>query len=702
MSARVDRRSFLVAGGSALVVGFSLAERARAQGPNRSSKQSAPVEVNAFVRIGADGVVTLVIAESEMGQGVLTALSMILAEELEIDLDSVHFEPAPADPKRFGRQLTGGSSSVREGYPTLRAAGAAARMMLIEAAAETWKVPAAECHAEQGAVIHERSKRRTGYGELAARTAKKKPPEDPPLKTRESFRLIGRSHRRLDARAKVTGEAKFGIDVVVPGMLIARVVRSPIIGGKVKRFDAKAAKKIPGVRAVVEIPSGVAVAADHFWAAKKGSEALSIEWDEGDNGALSDATITRELSRRVKEGVEARKVGFSRPSAAGARKLEATYQVPYLAHATMEPLNCTADVRRDRCEVWAPTQAQSMSLAAIAEITGLPQDQIVLHTTYLGGGFGRKAQTDFVKEAVHVSKAVKKPVKVIWTREDDMRGGWYRPAAYHELSGALDAQGWPDTWVHQIASPAILEAFGPLQGGIDRTSVEGAANLPYAIPNLRVTYAKTDLPLSVWFWRSVGSSINAFVTECFLDELAALGGKDPLEVRRRLLSGHPRHRRVLDVAAEKAGWGKALPKGRARGLAVHESFGSIVAEVAEVSLGEGGLPRVHRVVCAVDCGDVVNPSTVVAQMESAIVYGLSAALYGALHVDKGRVQEGNFDRYPVLRLADMPAIETHLVTSGDPMGGIGEPGTPPIAPAVANAVFALTRKPVRRLPFTIA
>jgi isoquinoline 1-oxidoreductase beta subunit len=549
-------------------------------------------------------------------------------------------------------------------------------------------------------VIHDASHRRARYGELALSAAKETPPRSPALKPKEKLGLVGKPTPRLDTRAKVRGEATFGIDVKLPGMWVARVVRCPVFGGKLKSFEAAEAKKVPGVREVIGLDHGVAVLADHFYAARVGSEALEVSWDEAGHGGLDSAGIGAELAKLASGGAVARSEGDVEGAlkSAGARTLEAVYQLPYLAHATMEPLNATADVRPDRCEIWAPTQAQSGSQRTASKITGLPLDKIVLHTTFAGGGFGRKAQTDFVAEAVELSKRVKRPVQVIWTREDDMRGGWYRPVAFNRLTGALDKDGWPIAWRHQIASPSILEHLGRVgANGIDRTSVEGAANLPYAIPNLLVTYARPDLPIPRWFWRSVGSSIHAYVTECFLDELARLGKKDPLEVRRRLLTQNPRHRRVLDLAAEKAGWGTPLPAGRGRGLAVHESFGSIVAEVAEVSIVDRKV-RVHRVVCAVDSGEVVNPSTVVAQMESGIVYGLSAALFGQITIDKGRTLEGNFDQYPVLRIEGMPVIETHLAPSGEKIGGIGEPGTPPIAPAVVNGLLALTGNPIRKLP----
>jgi isoquinoline 1-oxidoreductase subunit beta len=691
------RRAFLQAAtatGAGLIIGFRM--------PRRLSADSAALpgdqELNAWIRIGTDDQVTLIVSESEMGQGVLTSLPMILAEELDADWTKVRSEHALADP-RYGNQGTGGSSSVRTDYAGLRKAGAAARQMLIAAAAASWGVPAADCRTEPGVVTHPASGRRARYGRLVERASAVKPPADPPLKDPKDFRIIGKPMKRLDTPAKVTGRAVYGIDVQVPGMLVAQVAHCPIFGGKLARFDPAAALRVPGVQHVVGVPNGLAIVAETFWAAKNGRDALEVQWEPGEGGNLSSATIGARLKALAPTGVQAVRTGDPDAAlAASSRRVDAEYEVPYLAHATMEPMNCTADVRVDRCEIWAPTQFQTSSRKLAADITGLPLEQVTLHTTFLGGGFGRRAQTDFVADAVHASRAVGRPVKVIYTREDDMHAGWYRPVAYNQLSAALDADGWPTAWVHRIASPSIFENMGPLKDGIDRASVEGAANLPYAVPNLLVTYAKADFPIPVWFWRSVGSSINGYVTECFLDELAHAGDKDPVELRHRLLTDHPRHRRVLDLAAERAGWGSPLPEGRARGVAVHESFGSIVAEVAEVSLGDNGVPRVHRVVCAVDCGQYVNPDTVAAQMESGIVYGLSAALYGEITIDQGRTTQGNFDTYRVVRINEMPAVETHIVAEGDPMGGIGEPGTPPIAPAVCNALLVLTGKPVRRLP----
>jgi isoquinoline 1-oxidoreductase beta subunit len=694
MTTRRDFLTTVSAASAGLLIGFRLPRHLSAA----PLAVEGDAELNAWIRIATDEQVTLLVNESEMGQGVLTSLPMILAEQLDVDWTRVRSEHALAD-TRYGNQGTGGSTSVRGGYANLSKAGAAARQMLIAAAAAEWGVPPTECATEPGVVVHAKTRRRASYGRLAARAATLPAPADPPLKDRKDFRIIGKATRRLDTPAKVRGQAVYGMDIQLPGMLVAQVEHCPVFGGKVTRFDGTPALRIPGVRRVVEIPSGVAVVAEDFWCAKKGRDALDVHWDAGAGAGLSSEAIAARLRELSPSGVTAIRTGDPDAAlAAGTRRLDAEYEVPYLAHATMEPMNCTADVRADACDLWVPTQAQTGSRRLAAQITGLPLERITVHTTFLGGGFGRRSQTDFVADAVHASKAVGRPVKVVYTREDDMHAGWYRPVAYNAFSAALDADGWPTAWVHRIASPSILANMGPLQGGIDRTSVEGAQNLPYAIPNLLVTYAKADFPIPVWFWRSVGSSINGYVTECFLDELAHAGGKDPVELRRRLLTEHPRHRRVLDLAAENAGWGTALPAGRARGVAVHESFGSIVAEVAEVSLGEDGVPRVHRVVCAVDCGQVVNPDTIVAQMESGIAFGLSAALYGEITIDQGRAVQSNFDNYRVVRIDQMPVVETTIVAEGDPMGGIGEPGTPPIAAAVCNALLVLTGKPVRQLP----
>jgi isoquinoline 1-oxidoreductase subunit beta len=728
MASKLDRRAFLKVGaaaGGGMLLGFSLfgckgsgtGDTSGAPGMAGAAAGAATEvvtqELNAWVRIATDGTVTLLVPKSEMGQGVLTSLPMILAEELDLDWTRVRSEHAPTNEALYGLQITGGSMSVRFSFESLRKVGAAAREMLVAAAAQSWGVDPGECRTELGRVIHEGSGRQAGYGELAGAAATLAAPEAPRLKDRKDFRIIGKPIKRLDTPAKVRGETIFGIDVQRPGLRVAQVAHSPVIGGTVKSFDASKAEAVPGVRAVIEIPTGVAVVADHFWAAQKGREALEIEWDEGANASLSSASITETLRRSVSQGREARKDGDAVGATRRARrKLEAVYEVPFLAHASMEPMNCTVEVRPDGCELWVPTQAPTRAAQAAAEITGLPADKIVVHTTMMGGGFGRRSLDDFVIEALHIGKAAGGPIKLVWTREDDTRGGGYRPVGYNQMAGSLDADGWPDAWVHRIACPSIVKSPAgkiiPLRlnpDDLDFTSIEGAANLPYAIPNLLVTCAEPVIPVSIWMWRSVGNSQNGYVTECFFDELAALGGKDPVEARLRLLGEHPRHRRVLELAADKAGWGSALPEGMARGVALHASFGSIVAQVAEVSIEAQGAARavkVHRVVCAVDCGEVVNPNTIEAQMESGILYGLSAALHGKIDIDKGRVVQGNFHDYPVVRMKDTPRIETYIVAEGDQMGGIGEPGTPPAAPAVCNALRALTGTPVRKLPIQLA
>ena len=655
---------------------------------------------NAWLKIDTAGSVTITVAKSEMGQGVRTSLPMIVAEELEADWEKIRIEPALADPK-YGNMTTGGSTSVRGSWATLRKAGASAREMLLTAAAQTWGVDRGTCHAEKGAVVHAPSGRRLTYGQLAEAAAKLPVPADPPLKDPRDFHVLGKRARRLDTPEKVDGSGIFGIDVKLPGMLVATVARSPVFGGKVKSFDAAKAMAIKGVRHVVEVPGGVAVAADSTWAAIKGREALSIAWDEGAVAELDSAAIRRRFEEESKKaGILARSEGDAAGTLAGAaKKLEAVYEFPFLAHATMEPMNCVADVRKDSAEIWAPTQSPQWAQGDVAKLLGIPKEKITVHTTLLGGGFGRRAMPDFVVEAVHVSKAVGAPVKVVWTREDDMQHDYYRPASFHRVSAGLDDGGRLIAWSHRIVAPSVIaQVFGgqPKPGEID--AVDGADELPYGIPNLLVDYVMVNTAVPVGWWRSVYNSQNPYVNECFLDEVAAATGKDPYELRRGLLKEGSRVRGVLELAATKAGWGKPLPAGHGRGIAAHFSFGSYIAQVAEVSVAKDGAVRVHRVVCAVDCGMFVNPDTIEAQMESGIVYGLSAALKGAITIDKGRVQQSNFHDYDMLRLDEMPAIEVHIVPSKEAPGGIGEPGTPPIAPAVANAVFAATGKRIRRLP----
>ncbi len=706
-----SRRDFIrvsaLAGGGFLL-GVRLVPRSRVAAQTVTGVAQADFAPNAWIRIAGDGTVTVVVDKSEMGQGVTTSLPMLVAEELEADWKQIRTEMAPADPvynnTLFGMQATGGSSSVRSSWKSLRTAGAAAREMLVSAAAQRWGVDPQTCVARAGKVIHQPSGRSLGFGELAAAAALLPVPKEPRLKDPKDFRIIGTRVRRLDTPAKVDGTATFGIDVKLPGLLTAVIARPPVFGGKLARHDATKALAVQGVRRVVPIESGVAVVADGYWPAQQGRRALVLEWNDGENAALSSASISQTLRKAAeKPGAVARHEGAGTEALAGAvKRIDAEYTVPFLAHATMEPMNCTAHVRSDGCDIWVPTQRQDETRAVAARITGLPPEKVAVHTTYLGGGFGRKFETDFVAEAVEVSKAMNAPVKVIWSREDDTQHDFYRTAVYNKLSAGLDAEGWPLVWTNKVVSDSSMARLFPalIQNGLDPDAVDGAANIPYTVPNIHVEFVLQKLGVPVGFWRSVGSSQNAFITECFLDELAAATGKDPVEFRRRLLAKSPRLLGVLELAAAKSNWGQPLPPGRHRGIAVHESFGSFVAQVAEVSVQNGNV-RVHRVVCALDCGQVVNPDTVEAQMESGIVYGLTAALKGEITIDRGRVVQSNFNNYGMLLQREMPAIDVHIVPSTEPPGGVGEPGTPPIAPAVANAVRAATGQPIRSLPIRV-
>jgi len=679
-----------------------------------SAQVATGVAVNAFVRIGTDDLVTVIVNHSEMGQGPYTSLPQLLADELDADWTKVRAESAPVDPvynhPAFGMQMTGGSSSTWSGFDQFRKAGAAARAMLIAAAAQEWNVEPTSLRTENGAVFHDGSKRRLSYGQLAEKAAKLTPPQQVTLKDPKNFKFIGKPIRRLDTAEKTNGKGIFGIDVALPGMLTVLVARSPVFGGKVKSFNGDKAKATKGVRKIVEIPSGVAVVAEGFWAAKRGRDALQIEWDEGSMADFSTMTQRQQYAQLAKQpGLVARKDGDAEKAmATAAKKLEAVYEVPYLSHAMMEPLNCVVDLRADRCEIWTGTQFQTVDRMAAAQAAGLKPEQVQIHTTLLGGGFGRRANpaSDFVIEAVFAAKAAGAPVKVIWTREDDMHGGYYRPMYYHTVAGGLDNLGNPVAWSHHIVGQSIV-AGTPFESvmvkdGIDPTSVEGVADMVYAIPNLSVQYHQTKVGVPVLWFRSVGHSHTAFVKESFLDELAFLGGKDPFELRRSLLAKSPRNLGVLELAATKAGWGKPLPKGRGRGIAVNASFESFSAHVAEVSVDEKGKVRVHRVVCAIDCGRYVNPSIIEAQGHGGVIFGLSAALYGELTFEKGRIQQRNFHDYQMLRINESPEIEVHIVTNDEKPGGIGEPGVPCIAPAVANAIFAATGKRIRKLPIRMS
>ena len=719
MSRSITRRDFVTTG-AGLVIAFHLPPRAApGSSPAPAGTGFAP---NAWLRVGTDGRVTLTIDKCEMGQGSQTGLAMILAEELEADWSQVHLGPMPENPAAWSRRMsTGGSTAIHTSWDLLRKAGATAREMLVSAAADTWRVDRSTCRADSGTVLHPATGRRLAYGKLAARAARLPVPDNVPLKEPKDFRLIGSRVPRLDTPAKSDGSAVFGIDVKVPGMLIASIERCPVFGGKVKRFDAERARAVPGVRHVVALEAspwtgmngvrgagcaaGVAVVAYSYWQAYQGRRALEIEWDEGESASLDSDGIRAQFARLAEQpGVEARKEGDPAAAlAAAARRVEAAYEVPFLHHATMEPMTCTAHVRPDGCEVWAPTQNQSDAQRVAAELTGLPNEKVLIHTTFLGGGFGRRLEPDFVSEAVRVSKLVGAPVKVIWSREDDVQHGFYRPASYNRFAAGLDASGNPTVWTHRVVATPILLKYGPLEKGLDRTLVDGAANLPYAIPNLLVDQVAVDLvPVPRGFWRSVGISHNAFVVECFFDEVAAATGRDPFELRRALLRDKPRHLRTLEFAAEKAGWATPLPAAgearRGRGIALAEWKPTVCAQVAEVSVDPDGSVHVQRVVCAVDCGPAVNPGQIEAQIQGGVVYGLTAALYGEITLERGRVKQSNFHDYPMLRLAEMPNVEVHVVPSTDKQGGIGEPSVGPIAPAVCNAIFAATGKRIRKLP----
>ena len=711
MATTVTRRDFLrssAGAGAGLLIALYLPSADRLTKLGKEHRDGDGLSPNAWLLIGTDDTVTVYFDKSEMGQGVMTALPMILAEELDADWKQVRVVQAPVTAAfitlRHGRLSTGGSTSVRTSWDPMRTAGAAAREMLVGAAAEQWGVDAATCRTSRSEVRHEATGRTLRYGDLAAAAATRPVPNKPRLKEPNEFKLIGTRVKRLDTPSKVNGTATFGIDVKVPGMLVAVVARPPAFGGKAAKFDATKAMAVPGVRQIVPITNGVAVVATGYWAATKGRNALAVTWNNGPNANVSSASISRLMREAAKRpAAVARHEGSGASALAGAAKrIDAEFEVPFLAHATMEPMTCVAHVRADGCDIWVPTQRQDQTRAIAAEITGLSPQSISVHTTYLGGGFGRKFESDFVVDAVELSKRVGAPVKVIFSREDDIRHDFYRTAAYNKLSAGLDAAGWPIVWTNTIVSASSMKRVLPemVKDNLDGDCVEGAANLPYAIPNIHVGFVLQDLGVPVGFWRSVGNSQNAFVTECFIDELAAATKKDPVEFRRRLLADKPRHLGVLNLAAEKAGWGTPLPKGRYRGVAVHSSFDSYVAEVAEISIRDGAV-RVHRVVAAVDCGQVVNPDIVEAQIEGGIVYGLTAALKGEITIERGGVKQSNFHDYRMLRMSEMPAVEIYIVPSTEAPTGVGEPGTPPIAPAVANAVRAATGVPVRSLPIKL-
>lgn len=672
---------------------------------------TGPFAPNAFVRVNGDGTVTILAKHLEMGQGTYTGLATLVAEELDAEWSSVRVEGAPADAKRyanlaFGMQGTGGSSAIANSFEQHRMAGATARAVLLAAAAKEWKVPVSELTTEPGTVVHAGSDRRAAYGSLVAVASTLPVPETVALKEPKDFRYIGKENvaPRVDARDKSRGTAQYTQDVKLPGLLTAVVAHPPRFGATVKSFDASRAKAVKGVVDVVQIPTGVAVLAQSFWAASEGRKALTVEWDT--SAAMQEGTA--EIMAKLRElagapGLEARKDGDAEQALAGAAKVvEATYEFPYLAHACMEPLNCVVQLGTDRVEIWNGEQFQTPDQMAVAGMLGFKPEQVTLNMLYAGGSFGRRAnpKADYILEAVSIAKAIagRAPVKMVWTREDDTNAGYFRPAFVHRLKGGLDASGAPVAWFQRVVGQSITAGTSmESKDGKDPSSVEGAADHPYTIPNVYVDMHSPTFGVPVQWWRSVGHTHTGFAVEMFIDELARAAGKDPVEFRRGLLGKAPRRLAVLNLAAEKAGWGTPLPAGRARGVAVHKSFDSYVAEVAEVSM-VNGQPRVHRVVCAVDCGIVVNPDVVRMQMESGIAYGLGAALYGKIDIEQGKVLSSNFDKYRVLRMREMPVVEVHFVPSTEKPSGVGEPGTPPVGPAVANAVAALTGKPVRTLP----
>ncbi|SAL41915.1 aldehyde oxidase [Caballeronia udeis] len=720
----LNRRTFLKLGvsvgaavGGGLLLGFSLPAASQGGTPQGKSviggdgneaPQSGVFEPNAFVQIDSAGKVTLVIPKVEMGQGIYTSIPMLIAEELEVPLDSVVIDHAPPNEKLFmdpllGGQLTGGSTSIRYAWEPMRKAGATARVMLISAAAQQWQVDPATCHAEKGEVVHAASSRRIGYGQLVDAAAKLPAPQDVPLKDPKDFKLIGTAAKRLDSPEKVDGAAMFGLDVRVPGMVYAAIVNSPVFGGTLASVDDTNAKKIPGVRQVIRLDNGVAVIGDHTWAAKRGAAALDIKWNEGRGADFSTAKVVQQLADASKrDGAVARKDGDVKKGFNDAKtRVDAVYQQPFLAHATMEPVNCTVSVRADGCDIWVGTQVPTRAVDTAVRITGLTADKITVHNHLLGGGFGRRLETDFIAQALKVGKQVGTPVKVTYTREEDVQHDMYRPYYYDVISAGLDASGKPVAWQHRIVGSSIMARFAPpaFKNGLDPDAVEVAADLPYDLPNQFIDYVRQEpMDVPTAFWRGVGPTRGTFVVESFMDELAAQAKVDPVKYRHDLLGKTPRAQNVLDVAAREAGWGNTPPKGQGRGVSVMHAFGSFFGMVVDVTVNGDGEVAVNRVVCAVDCGMVVNPNTIEAQIQGGIIFGITAALYSEITIKDGRVEQSNFTDYRMLRIDQTPPIEVHIVKSSEAPGGIGEPGTAALAPALTNAIFAATGKRLRQLP----
>ena len=706
----LSRRRFLsvsAAVGGGLLIGFTTGPAIKAA--DAAGKASnASFTPNAFIRIGSDGQIVLTMPYVEMGQGTYTSIPMLIAEELEVDLKQVRLEHAPPNNKLYanpllGEQATGNSNAIRGSWQPLRQAGATARTMLVAAAAKRWNVDPASCRAQSGEVIHAPTGRKSKYGDLAADAVGMPVPQNVALKQAKDFTLIGTPAKRLDTPSKVNGSAVYGIDVRLPGMKIATLAQSPVFGGRVKSVDDAAAKRVKGVRQIVRLDDCVAVVGDHMGAAKKGLAALKIEWNEGPHAKLSTNDVAAELEKAtLNPGAVAQNIGdVDKAMASAVTKVEANYQVPFLAHATMEPMNCTVQVRKDGCEIWVGNQAIARAQAAAAKTAGLPLEKVVLHNHLIGGGFGRRLESDGIERAVQIAQHVDNPVKVVWTREEDIQHDMYRPYWFDRLSAGLDAKGMPVAWNHRFAGSSVVARYIPpaFNNGLDSDTTEGAIDLVYALPNLHVEYVRVEPPgIPTAFWRSVGPSHNVFITESFMDELAVAAKQDPVAYRRALLDKSPRAKAVLELAAEKAGWGKPLPDRVGRGASLQFVFATYMAQVAEVEVAKDGSVRVRRVVCAVDCGTVVNPDTVRAQVQSAVVFGITAALHGEITLKDGRVEQSNFHDYQMLRMNEAPAIEVYIVNNTEPPGGMGECGTSAVVPAVANAIFAATGKRLRKLP----
>jgi isoquinoline 1-oxidoreductase subunit beta len=705
-----SRRNFLkltatAAIGGGLTLGFGLPARGEVRD---SLTTDAPFAPNAFLRIDRSGKVTIVMPFIEMGQGTYTSIPMLIAEELEVDVDTVAIEHSPPDDKTYvnpliGIQMTGGSTAIRASYVPLRRAGATARVMLVTAAAQRWNVDASSCHAENGVVVHGPTGRKLGYGKLVDAAAKLPVPENVALKAPADFKLIGTPHRRLDTAGKVNGSAKFGIDSRPPGMKFAVVAASPTFGGKLVSVDEAKAKAVRGVTQVVRLDDAVAIVAIHTWAAKQGLAAAAPQWDAGPNAKLSTADIVAQLAAASeKAGAVARHEGDADAAIAqAAQKLDAAYQQPFLAHATMEPMNCTVQMTKDGCDIWVGTQIPGRTQAAVMKVTGLKREQIRIHNHLLGGGFGRRLEYDGTVRAVQIAQQVEGPVQVIWMREEDIQHDMYRPYYYDRLSAGVDAHGNVVGWSHRIAGSSIIARYFPtaMKDGIDFDAVESAANQPYGFSDIHVDWVAREPPgIPTAFWRGVGVTRGTFAVESFVDELAANAKQDPLAYRVALLDKNPRAKAVLQSVAEKSGWGNPLPAGQGRGIALCIGFGSFIAQVVQVSVDKKGAVNPTHVWCVVDCGIQVNPDTIRAQMQSGIVFGLSAALYGEITIKDGRVEQTNFGDYRLLRINEVPQIEVQLVKSGEAPGGIGEPGTSCVMPALTNAIYAASGKRIRKLP----